>query len=115
MNKNKIILICGCLVLAAIFYIIFLKPQSSGISDYKGQIVYIKCNNPKCVHVQEMDKAEYFTMLHEKFNDEERPLCSKCGSSARRYTKCPKCSQLYFHAADKCPDCGYSELDSANK
>ena len=115
MDKKKVIslaIIAVCLILS-VFVFMKTGSDSSGIEDYKGEQVVLKCAS--CDFVKRMDKTEYFTTIAEKYNNEERPFeCEECGKMAYRAIECAKCKHVFFRGAvknsyaDKCPECGYS-------
>ncbi|MBN2456345.1 MAG: hypothetical protein JXB29_07420 [Sedimentisphaerales bacterium] len=123
----KIIIVVVCLVAAGTIYKM-TSGGSSGLGHFKGQLMWVKCNNPDCGDEYQMDKKDYFEQKQKNW-DPRAPLsdpaikCTKCGEmSVYRAEKCPKCGTVFFYGfgegfPDKCPECGYSamELNSVKK
>jgi len=121
-----IVVIAVCLVAAVVIgYKYTFAPTDAGIEVFKGQQIWVKCNNPDCGAEYEMDKAEYFRQIEELAlaNPPEMmqtpPLvCEKCGEkSVYRAVKCAKCGKIFFYGAagtgdfpDRC-ECGYSQIE----
>jgi len=100
----------------------------SGLEEFKGQMVWVKCGNPDCGAEYEMDMIEYLEYLEEHEGegaldeDEEEmvvPLpCEECGKlSVFRAEKCAKCGHVFFSGSvpndfrDRCTECGYSKTE----
>ncbi len=101
----------------------------STIESLKGQMQWMKCNNPSCGTTYEMDKGEYQQYLKDHPGEVmaylgNPPLpCKKCGEqSLLPAIKCPKCGNVFFKGAmgkgefaDKCPKCSYSATEEKRK
>ena len=122
-----IVVIAVCLVAAVVIgYKYTFAPPDAGIEAFKGQQIWVKCNNPDCGAEYEMDKAECFRQIEEKMRpgmSQAPPLvCEKCGEeSLYRAVKCAKCGKTFFFGAvgtgdfpDRC-ECGYSQIEENRK
>lgn len=120
-SKNIIKIGIACFaILGALIVFSLSGSESSGIEHYQGQNIYLKC--VKCSAVKEMGKDEYFKIVQEEFNNEERPLeCEQCGGDCYRALKCSKCDNVFIRGSvrndysDRCPKCGFSENEAGVK
>ena len=130
MDKRKIILIAlaCCLFLVAVIFFTTRSEDLTGIPDLKGEITWVKCNNPDCGISYEMAMRDYYQLVDSKQKETESvsmlPIaCKKCGKeSVFRAVKCEKCQAVFFYVfgsvedyADRCPGCGFSKLVEASK
>jgi rubredoxin len=121
-DKFKIIIVLVCILIAGIIFAVTLTGSDEGIDKLSGEVVYIKCTNPNCAYVEEIDKADFFQMIHKEYDDVEANLeCSKCGSRAYRAIKCSNCGHIFRKGTvgndyrDRCPECGYSQIEENRK
>ncbi len=116
-----IVIVIACLAAAGIITYV-TRSGEGGIRRFAaGEITQLKCNNPDCGHEFEMDQADYLEYLKEHAvpGMSVPPIpCPQCGEdSCFRAIKCEKCGKVFFpntveaRFEDKCPDCGYSELE----
>jgi len=128
--KNTIygVVILVCLGLAVM---IFLKTRSGGggIEQLKrGEMMWVKCNNPDCKAQYQIDRKDYLTDVEEKVKANPLSLqtpalvCEKCGKeSLFQAVKCENCGKVFFYGAvpgdfaDRCPDCKYSKTEAERK
>ena len=124
MEKKEYVKLLAILIILSLAAIIYFrsKESSSGIEEYKGQAVYIKCTNPKCGYIQKMDKAEYFQIINDKYGGEEKGFdCPECGRKSYRAMECSKCGAIFIRGAvrgdlvDRCPECRHSDIEEENK
>jgi len=129
--KNTIygVVILVCLGLAVM---IFLKTRSGGgggVDQIKrGEMMWVKCNNPDCKAEYQIDSKDYYSALEEKIRanplSSQTPAikCQKCGKeSVFSAFKCESCGKVFFYGAvpgdlpDRCPDCKYSKTEAIRK
>ena len=129
--KNTIygVVILVCLGLAVM---IFLKTRSGGgggVDQIKrGEMMWVKCNNPNCKAEYQIDSKDYYSALEEKIRanplSSQTPaiVCQKCGKeSVFSAFKCESCGKVFFYGAvpgdlpDRCPDCKYSKTEAIRK
>lgn len=88
--------------------------------------VYMLCANPSCNAEVEMTQKEFMDLASD-MDPMGMPMmmgpmaynCPECNKkSLYRATKCPECDKIFvenYQAVDdypdRCPDCGYSELE----
>ncbi len=129
-NTIYVIVVVVCIVLAIVIFVKFRSQGPSGIQDMeRGEMIWIKCNNPDCGATYQMDKKDYFLELERKAKENPAVAmsgnqiitCQECGEeSAYRAVKCEKCGHIFFYGraatyADKCPKCGYSKIEAERK
>jgi len=130
MDKKKITLIAVacCLFLVAVIILTTRSEKLTGIPDLKGEMTWVKCDNPDCNISYEMPLRDYYqlvsTKMREKGNMGMPPItCKKCGKETLfRAVKCEKCQAVFFYVfgsvedyPDRCPKCGFSKLEKASK
>ena len=123
-SRKKIAMICvivGCSALAGIVTYRNSRGRRTGVTSLKrGELVWVKCNNPNCGAEYQIDKRDFYEYVEEHSNPMdlvEPPLvCKECGEeSVYRAVKCEKCGHTFFYGsvrndfADRCPKCGYSK------
>jgi len=118
-------IVVGCLVLAGVITLITRSGGSGSTSQFKGQPMWVKCNNPDCGAEYEMDTKEYFDYVREHTRGPSIPPlpCKQCGEeSVFRAVKCEKCGHIFIYGAsgagdfgDRCPECGYSKTEEMRK
>lgn len=130
-GKKKPIMIAVivvCLILAGIITYFNSKGEDTGAESVAaGVMMWVKCENPDCNADYEMDQKEFYTLI-EQMRDPgsgRTPslVCQSCGEeSIREAAKCPKCDLVFVKRslkqgdyADRCPDCGYSEREDAQR
>jgi len=137
-NKKKIVMF-AVIILCVILTIIIYKSTSGGPetgpgSIKRGELIWVKCNNPDCEHDYQMDKKDYYTLIDKSpfsAEDFQRMLssdpnsapsiplvCEKCKQkTVFKAVKCENCSLIFFSGsvpsdfADRCPSCGYSKIE----
>ncbi len=126
-KRNTAIIVVSCMILAGAVTFMTRSGEDSGIKSLKGQIL-VKCRNPKCGTSYEMSEREFYTYIqdHKNATNPLLPIflpCKKCGEKAiDRAIKCEKCGEIFIEGtaglgdySDKCPKCGYSQLESQIK
>ena len=118
-------IVVGCLVLAGVVTLMTRSGGSGSTAQFKGQPMWVKCNNPDCEAGYEMDMKEYFDYVQEHSRGPEiSPLpCEQCGKeSVFKAVKCEKCEHIFFRSAagagdfsDRCPECSYSKTEEMRK
>jgi len=120
----------ACLACAALFiWRHAVASRGSGIATIaRGEMVLMKCTNPVCQTLYEMDKRDCFAQFEAQIR--KRPMsqappalaCRKCGrETAYRAIKCSQCSNVFFYGAkpndyaDRCPQCGHSQQEQDRK
>jgi len=134
-NKLYVVIIVLCLVGAAWIFIRSRSHSGTGLDSLPpGESIYIKCDNPECGAVYQMDKKDYFKQKEEKTQANRVPgmrptvppiSCRECGKeTAFRAVKCEKCGHVFFYGArkgtgpgfaDRCPKCGFSKDEEGRK
>lgn len=127
-NTIYIIVIVLCIILAIIIFLKSRPAESGGIKGIKrGEMLWVKCNNPNCAATYQMDKKDYYEQMQEKMKAnplaQNLPLvCKECGEdSIYRAVKCEKCGTIFFYQsvphdfADRCPECNYSKMEAERK
>jgi hypothetical protein len=129
-NKIYMIVIAVCIVLAIVIFVTFRSQGPAGVRQLRrGEMIWVKCNNPDCGATYEIDKKDYFLELERKATENpaaamsgnEAITCKECGQeSCFRAVKCEKCGNIFFYGrsatyADKCPECGYSKTEAERK
>ena len=120
-----LIVVAVCLTLAATI-VFFTRSQDTKIPSFKGETVLLKCTNPDCQEVFEMDKHAYHKYVQENQNPMSLSappvVCPKCGKkSAYLVIKCEKCGNIFFPGeaqdifSDRCPKCGFSKQEETRK
>lgn len=127
-SKKKSIMIgiiVVCLVAAAaITYINRPKSDRSFDNIPADATIWMKCRNPACEAVYEMNEREYNKRVQiDEDSMKARPMrCEKCGEdSAYRAEKCEKCGFVFERGTvlgdlpDRCPECGYSKMEEESR
>jgi hypothetical protein len=138
----KIVLVVVLILAALITFVRNYKSiqsnNTNGINTVKrGQMIWVKCNDPNCKAEYQMDNKDYLIFMEshadpskimmagmniEDFNEilKSTPalVCQKCKkASAYKAFKCPKCETMFFSGfvrndyADRCPTCRYSKIE----
>lgn len=91
----------------------------------RGEMMWVKCNNPACGAEYEIDKKDYLEYVREHQEGLSTPplVCKECGEeSVYRAVKCEKCGTIFFFASvqdakfkDTCPECSYSKTEDIRK
>ena len=127
MDKKRIILIAlaCCLLLVAGIIWVARSEKLSGIPDLKGEITWVKCNNPDCGISYEMPLRDYYRLVdtQQRKTGGRNIVCEKCGKeSLFKAVKCEKCQAVFFYVfgnaedyADRCPECGFSKSEDERK
>ena len=125
----------ACLVLAGVITYKTRSGSSGGIESIKrGQMIWVKCNNPNCGAKYQIDRRDYLEYLQEYLEKLTRqhpssmgilvpPLvCKACEEeSVYKAVKCEKCGTVFFPGdadsrfEDKCPECGHSKIEQMKK
>jgi hypothetical protein len=129
--KNRIyiaVIVMSIALAGLIFYMTHSASPGSIESLKRGELMWVKCNNPDCGEAYRIDKRDYFLQIEERMRAhpvslQTPPLiCEKCGQeSVFRAEKCEKCGRIFFSGAvpndflDRCPDCGYSKTEAIRK
>jgi hypothetical protein len=98
-GKKKIIIIVIVVgALAAAGIITFTtKSSSTKIPDrFSEETVWLKCSNPDCQNVQEVNKKQYYEYLQKN---------QSTASLSAPPMKCDSCGQMSCFKAYKCKDC----------
>ncbi len=128
-NTIYIIVIVVCLVLAVVIFLATRSGGGGGVGQLKrGEMMWVKCNNPDCKAEYQIDSKDYFTNIEERVKANPLSLqtpvlvCQKCGKeSVFRAVKCENCGKMFFYGAvpndfpDRCPDCKYSKTEAGRK
>ncbi len=129
--KNTVyaVVIVVCLVLALVIFLVTRSGGSGGADQLKrGEMMWVKCNNPDCKAEYQIDKKDYTTGLEEKVKvnplSSQTPalVCQKCGKESLFWAvKCESCGKMFFYGvvpsdfSDRCPDCKYSKTEAERK
>ena len=135
--KNTIAIVVSvfCFIAAALIVVKNVSRRPAGAEMLQtGEQVWMQCNAPDCEAVYQTDKRSYFMQVEGRRSADSRlenlsmapPVtCQDCGKvMARRAVKCEKCTHLFpygfrkgkqFDYADRCPMCGYSDLEQSRK
>ena len=125
-NGVYIAVIVVSVALAGFIFHLTHSTSPGGIESLRrGELIWVKCNNPDCDEAYQIDKKDYFLQIEERIRIHTMPLqtpplvCEKCGKeSVFRAEKCEKCGKIFFSGAvpndfsDRCPDCGYSKTEA---
>jgi ribosomal protein L40E len=125
----KIVAVIFCIVSIVIAVIVgwsFLGNESQGLDKLEaGQDIWVKCANPKCGTEYQMELKEYLKEAQGEYENSmfTRPaLCKECGKrSLLRAEKCQECGKIFIRGSvendlpDRCPHCGYSEMEDRRK
>ena len=126
--KNRVciaVIVVSAALVGLIFYLTH-SPSPGGIESLKrGELTWVKCNNPGCGKAYQIDKKDYFLQIEERMRAHPMSLqtpaliCEKCGQeSVYRAEKCEKCGKILFSNSvpndfsDRCPECGYSKTEA---
>lgn len=127
-TKKVVAIVTVVVCLFAAGLITILTRSSGGGGSSGNNKMWVKCNNPQCSHEYEMDREEYAQIAYK--NGPRYAMmygvppikCEKCGEeSVFAATKCEKCGKVFFPGTvegkyeDKCPACGYSPTEEAEK
>jgi len=118
-KQLKIAISIVCFGLAVgILYFSYAGSRGSGIEQFTGKTVWMKCSNPDCGAEYETDKKGYFKYMQEHQTGLIVPAmsCKECKQeSSYRAIKCSKCGLVFYEGSaqvngphDQCPKCGYS-------
>ncbi|GAG65065.1 unnamed protein product, partial [marine sediment metagenome] len=110
-----------CFVLAGVMWFRSSRRGGPDLREFRGEMIWALCRNPKCGHAWQMDKEKFFLFIEKNADPRSilpPPLtCPKCGEpSGYRAVKCAKCGAVFEMGSvpgdfsDKCPDCGYSQI-----
>lgn len=126
---TKVGLIGVCLVVAGVWW--WRSASGGGPTGIEsidaGETVLTRCANPDCQFQSEMEKRVYFqavlALQRQKPQFSHPPLvCPECDkNSIFRVVLCPKCGHTFKHggmrneAADRCPECRYSQSQEDRK
>ncbi len=122
----------ACIVLALGITIIRSTGGNGGIEGLeRGTMMMVKCANPTCGVIYDIDEVDYFLFLEEYEDemDEDEDVapameCKECGKrSIYRAIKCKneKCGEIFFANSvpesyeDTCPKCGFSEIEDLRR
>jgi ribosomal protein L40E len=128
-GKKKMIMIgviVVCIVAAVIITVATHSGSSTGGVDSikRGEMIWIKCRDPKCENAWQMDKRDYYEYIEKYRVGMVVPgiVCPKCGEkNGYRAEKCGKCEFVFERGSvpnalpDKCPKCGYSAMEELRK
>jgi hypothetical protein len=137
MSKNvKIIVSVACLVLAAgiLYFTTFSGGSGGATGDAK---IWFKCVNPDCNQAYSLTPDEFAKaqgdnpigpmMMMMPGQQPQAFKCQKCGQqSAYMAQQCEKCKEVFIMQMpvpgqanqdfpDRCPKCGYSAIEDAEK
>ena len=117
-----------CLICAVAISFSAWSNGSRSLNSLKGQLLWVKCGNPDCGSVYQMDKKEFYVYVHEHQDPEDvfetLPLpCKKCSQlSIYKAVKCEKCGNIFFEGiagtddySDRCPECAFSKTEQLVK
>jgi hypothetical protein len=125
MKKNIMMLVVVvCLIAAVLIFVKTKQKGDEGPGQFKGQMIWVKCQNDKCNAEYQMDKADFYKTEEDlRYTRTNQPgyiplTCQKCGKETiYRAYKCDKCGTVFFEAAggdqyypDLCPKCHYSKM-----
>jgi ribosomal protein L40E len=127
-GKKKMIMVAIIVVCIAVAVIITVASRSGGpggIESIKpGEMIWLKCRNPKCENTWQMDKKNYHEYVQKHRNGMTVPgiACPKCNEeSGYRAEKCEKCGFIFERGSntndfpDRCPKCSYSYTEESRK
>ncbi len=127
-KRILIVIIVICLsVTAVILFASIKKATSSKLDVFENQDTWVKCRNPKCKAEYQVNKKWYYSEIEKLGNpmlmETQGVECRECNlKSAFIAIKCPKCEVVFGKGAsgprelaDRCPSCGYSELEARRK
>jgi len=124
-GTKKVLMIVVFIVCLAAAVFLFMKfGGGSGDIPHEAyaEMQLVLCRNPECGASYEMTTAEYIERMRERPVGPETPalICKECGeASVYKAIKCPKCGAIFEYGslrpADKCPECGYSEMEERRK
>lgn len=124
----KIVLAVGCLALAGVITF-YQFGGGGGTGSMSDRLIYLKCLNKSCDHVEETNTKEFSKILEQNqgplgMGMEMGPMrfdCLKCGKKSMvTAEKCPKCDTVFVQNPmatkdypDRCPnpDCKYSDME----
>ncbi len=128
-DLTKVGLIAACVVIAGVMTWRSVSGGGpTGIESVDaGEMVLTRCANPDCQFQSEMEKRVYFeavlALQRQKPQFSHPPLvCPECDKNrVFRVVLCPKCAHVFKHgglqhnAADRCPECRYSQSEEDRK
>ncbi len=126
-GKKKSVMIAvivACLAAAAVITYVTTSGGGGIETIERGELMWVKCNNPDCGAEYQIDQRDYFEYIEERPQGLGKPslVCDKCGEqSIFRAEKCNKCGTVFFYAAivgdlpDRCTECGYSAIEEKRK
>ena len=126
-SKKKpimVVVVLVCLGLAgAVTYM--SRTESGGAESLeRGEMMWVKCNNPDCGAEYQIDTKDYLMYIQEHMKGMSTPplVCKECGKkSVYKAVKCGKCGLIFFSGtvsediADRCPECGFSKTEDDRK
>lgn len=125
-TKKAVMVIIVVVCLTAAGVITYMTRSGGGSVLRPGTMIWVKCNNPDCAAEYEIDQKDYLDFIRENaipgFATVPPMKCEQCGEdSVFRAVKCEECGKVFFPGTvegsyqDKCPDCGYSKLESRRR
>lgn len=125
-EKTKKLIMAGvivvCLVAAGVITCKAHRPKGPNLKPFKDKTTWVKCRNPACGAAYQMNLKEYYEYVqkHADYRSLLPPplICQECGEpSVYMAVKCPKCGDIFERGivpadfADRCPNCGYSQIE----
>jgi DNA-directed RNA polymerase subunit RPC12/RpoP len=127
-GKKKIIMVIIIVVCLVAAVVITVASHHGGVEGgvdtiKRGEMVWIKCRNPKCEYAWQMDRKDYYEYIENNRNGTmivPGIVCPKCGEKDGYLAyKCPKCGTVFEKVLndlpDRCPKCGYSAMEELRK
>ena len=119
----KVGTIAACLVIVGVLW--WRSAAGGGPTGIEsvdaGEMVLTRCANPDCQFQSEMEKRVYFEAIL-ALQRQKPMVCPECDkNSIFRAVLCPKCAHVFKHgglqhdAADRCPECRYSQSEEDRK
>ena len=125
-KKKSVIIIGVCLVTAAIITLVTNSPFGRNSGYGANRSLVLLCTNESCAKSSELPQGKYREMVKERgtniapiggqnlfkcpeCNEETVVIATKCGQCGAAFVPNPTVMNDY---PDRCPDCGYSELEA---